>query len=129
MRLAALLLLGLIAEAALPPAMAQPVSNFVVFFQEWSAGLDDSAQAVIGRAAEWAKAHPAMQVDVIGFADPTGSRKANLLLSELRAQVVVDQLAGDGIRESRIHPIGHGSVKPALSSQESRRVQVSFRPH
>ncbi|HSU05010.1 MAG TPA: OmpA family protein [Acetobacteraceae bacterium] len=128
MRLAALLLLSLIAEAAPMPGVAQPAPDYVVFFQEWSAALDDSAQAVIGRAAAWAKAHPSMQVDVTGFADPTGSRNANLLLSELRAQVVVDQLAGDGVSESRIHPVGQGSVKPALSSQESRRVQVSFRP-
>ena len=124
MRLAALLLLSLVAGSA----RAQPVPDFVVFFQEWSAGLDVSAQAVISHAADWAKAHPDSSVEVAGFADPTGSKKADVLLLELRAQVVVDQLAGDGVNEERIRQGGQGSVQFALTSRESRRVQVSFRP-
>ncbi|HEY6433274.1 MAG TPA: OmpA family protein [Acetobacteraceae bacterium] len=118
----ALLLLGLSAGCA----AAQAPPSYVVFFQEWSAALDEPANGVIGHAAAWAKTHPGMTIQVTGFADPTGSRKANVLISELRAQVVVDQLATDGIDPSRISQVGEGSVQPALSTQESRRVQVSF---
>lgn len=122
MRLAVLLLLSLVAGSA----RAQQTPTYVVYFQEWSAALDDSAQAVITRAADWAKAHAGSSVRVTGFADPTGSRKANILLSELRAQVVVDQLGGDGVDGQRIAQSGQGSVQFALTSQESRRVTVSF---
>ena len=55
-----------------------PAQKFVVFFQEWSAALDDSAQAVISQAAEWVKSHPGNVAHVNGFADPTGSTKANI---------------------------------------------------
>lgn len=120
----ALLLLALSAGCA----AAQAPPNYVVFFQEWSAALDGPADSVIGHAVAWAKTHPDMTIQVTGFADPVGSRKANILISELRAQVVVDQLATDGIDPSRISQVGEGSVQPALSRQESRRVQVSFRP-
>jgi outer membrane protein OmpA-like peptidoglycan-associated protein len=103
-----------------------PSQKFVVFFQEWSAALDDSAQTVIGQAAEWVKSHPGNVAHVNGFADPTGSAKANALLSDLRAQMVVDQLQTDGVDSNRIRQRGHGSVQFALSSQESRRVEISI---
>ena len=102
-----------------------PAQKYVVFFQEWSAALDDAAQTVIGQAAEWIKSHPGNVAHVNGFADPTGSRKANALLSDLRAQMVVDQLQGDGVAPNRLRQRGHGSVQFALTSQESRRVEIS----
>ncbi|HUN39781.1 MAG TPA: OmpA family protein [Acetobacteraceae bacterium] len=103
--------------------------RYVVFFQEWSANLDGPAQAVISHAASYAKAHPSALVHVNAFADPTGSRKANILLTELRAQMVMDQMHTDGIPEQRLIGYGHGSVHFALSSQESRRVEISFGSH
>jgi outer membrane protein OmpA-like peptidoglycan-associated protein len=124
MRLVVLMLLSLLAGTA----HAQQSPAYVVFFQEWSAALDDSAQGVIGNAAAWAKAHPDTIVQVVGSADPTGSRAANILLSELRAQVVVDQLATDGVDTQRIAQTGTGSVKFTMTSQESRRVAITFAP-
>ena len=63
------------------------------------------------------------------FADPTGSKKANALLTDLRAQVVMDQLQTDGVPVSHIVGRGHGSVRFALTSQESRRVEISLGGH
>jgi len=48
------------------------------------------------------------------------------LLSDLRAQMVVDQLQADGIDPKTIRQRGHGSVQFALTSQESRRVEISI---
>jgi outer membrane protein OmpA-like peptidoglycan-associated protein len=106
-----------------------PPQKYVVFFQEWSAALDDAAQAVIGDAAEWLKSHPGNVAHVNGFADPTGSKQANALLSDLRAQMVVDQLQTDGVDPRHIRQRGHGSVQFSLSSQESRRVEISVGRH
>jgi outer membrane protein OmpA-like peptidoglycan-associated protein len=121
-------ILFLLLCVAMPGARAAdaPAQKFVVFFQEWSAALDDAAQSVITQAAGYVKAHPDNVVHVGGFADPTGSKKANVLMSELRAQVVVDQLQGDGVDQVRIRQRGHGSVQFALTSQESRRVEISI---
>jgi outer membrane protein OmpA-like peptidoglycan-associated protein len=102
--------------------------NYVIFFQQWSAAFDDSALHVIDQAAAWAKSHPDTPITIAGAADLTGSKQANILLSELRAQVVADQLAEDGADRSRIKQEGLGSVDYALSSQESRRVVISFPP-
>jgi outer membrane protein OmpA-like peptidoglycan-associated protein len=123
-RLLMLLLLLTIASAS--RAADAPAQKFVVFFQEWSAALDDSAQAVITQAAEWVKSHPGNIAHVSGFADPTGSKQANVMMSDLRAQVVADQLQTDGIDPQRIRQRGHGAVQFALTSQESRRVEISI---
>jgi outer membrane protein OmpA-like peptidoglycan-associated protein len=126
MRRLAILFLVLCVTTGSARAADPSPQKFVVFFQEWSAKLDDSAQTVISHAAEWVKSHPGNVAHVNGFADPTGSRQANVLLSELRAQMVVDQMQGDGIAANRISQRGHGSVQFALTSQESRRVEISI---
>ena len=121
----ALLLLAILLSPGLAHAADAP-QKFVVFFQQWSAALDDSAQDVITHAADLAKAQPTAVVHVNGFADPTGSKRANELLTDLRAQMVADQLQTDGIDPKRIRQRGHGSVQYALTSQESRRVEISI---
>jgi outer membrane protein OmpA-like peptidoglycan-associated protein len=129
MRRLGILFLVLFAVTGQARADGLPPYKFVVFFQQWSAALDDSAQAVITDAAGWVKAHPTAVANVNGFADTTGSKQANLLLTELRAQMVVDQLLADGVDAKRIRQRGHGSVQYSLSSQESRRVEISVTPN
>ena len=106
-----------------PAARAQQPA-FLIFFQLWSAAIDDQAQGVVAKAAEWVKTHGTKSVKVIGYADPTGSPKANALLSELRAQVVVDGLTAAGVPAEIITQSGTGSVPFAGSPQESRRVSI-----
>jgi outer membrane protein OmpA-like peptidoglycan-associated protein len=106
-----------------PAARAQQPS-YIIFFQLWSAAIDDQAQDVIAKAADWVKTHHSRNVRVIGFADPTGSKKANILLSELRAQVVVDGLTAAGVAPHTLRQVGSGSVQFAGSSQEARRVEI-----
>ena len=125
MRRLGILILLLCAVTATTRAADAPQQKFVVYFQEWSAAMDDNALAVITHAAEWVKAHPGTAAHVNGFADPTGSKAANILMSDLRAQVVVDQLVTDGVDQRLIKQRGHGSVQFALTSQESRRVEIS----
>jgi len=116
----------LIAATGTPRAADLPAHKFVVFFQQWSAAIDDSAQAVIAQAADWVKSHPDDVAHVSGFASTVGGRQANILLADLRAQVVADQLVSDGIDTARIRQRGHGPVPFALTEQESRRVEISI---
>lgn len=102
-----------------------PRRKFLVFFQQWSAALSTDALTVIGHASDFAKANPDEVVHVNAFTDPTGSRKANALPSDLRAQVVMDPLQHNGVSETRMLGQGHGSVRFALTPQESRRVGIT----
>ncbi|MEJ0017413.1 MAG: OmpA family protein [Acetobacteraceae bacterium] len=120
-----LLLLVMCAAIGSARAAETPPQRFVVFFQEWSAAIDDPATDVIRQAAAWAKSHPGDVAHVNGFASTIGSRAANILLADLRAQVVVDLLVADGLDAKRVRQRGHGPVKYALSPTESRRVEIS----
>jgi outer membrane protein OmpA-like peptidoglycan-associated protein len=123
--LSAIVLMSVALRGGATAAADAPGQRFVVYFQEWSAAFDDSAVGAIAQAADFAKAHPASPVRVTGFADPTGSKQANVLMSELRAQVVTDQLVQDGVPARRVSQGARGSVQFALTSQESRRVEIS----
>lgn len=122
--------IGLVLMACFVLAQAHaadmPARKFVVFFQQWSAALSVSAQRVIGQASDFAKAHPGEIVHVRAFADPKGSHKASVLLSDLRAQVVMDRLQKDGVPDRRLIGRGHGPVQYALTPLESRRVEISI---
>jgi outer membrane protein OmpA-like peptidoglycan-associated protein len=99
--------------------------NFEVYFEEWSAGLDEAALGTIATAAKFAEAHPDQVVTVTGYADPIGSKAANVDMSRTRAQVVMDQLVQDGVDRSRIRLTARGRTNFMLTSQESRRVDIS----
>jgi outer membrane protein OmpA-like peptidoglycan-associated protein len=118
MRRVALFLVLFLAATANMRAAEVPPQKFVVFFQEWSAAMDDPALAVISQAADWVKSHPGNEAHVSGFASTVGGRQANILLSDLRAQVVADQLQADGVDRRRIAQRGHGPVHFALTPQE-----------
>jgi outer membrane protein OmpA-like peptidoglycan-associated protein len=111
----------LLALASCGPPAGQ---RYVVFFQEWSAQLDDAAKSAISAAAERVRSHPADPVFVIGFADPEGSPPANKAMSATRAQVVTDALMADGVTRDRIQHSAFGAVTFSLTSQESRRVEI-----
>ena len=79
-RLASLLLLCLTITGA--HAAGPAPQSFVVYFSEWSAALDNSANGIVGHAADFAKEHPQATIAVNGFASTVGSRKANDLLAD-----------------------------------------------
>jgi len=109
-----------------PARAADPhTGKFVVFFQQWSAALSANAVKVIGHASDFAKANPGARLHVNAFADPSAGRRASALLTDLRAQVVMDQLQKDGVPKARVLGRGHGSAQFALTPQESRRVEIS----
>lgn len=112
-----------IGACAGPPPATQPL---VVYYQEWSAALDDSAQQIVKSAATWANSHPTLPIVVVGYADPEGSPQANRDLSRTRAQRVADALIADGVAAQRVTVTAHGSVGFAMDSQESRRVTISL---
>lgn len=108
-------------QGALPPAVP-------VFFQPWSAALDQSALNAIATAAQVAKANPTEDVVVTGAADSVGSAQANVYISETRAQMVADQLVTDGVNRDRIKIKAQGTVPSMVPSgtaaQFARRVLI-----
>lgn len=104
----------------------QDLSDYPVFFTPGSAELDQTAQAVIQVAADYAKAHRRQGVVVTGYTDASGDGSANLPLSERRAAAVTDQLVTDGVDRGRIHHNAHGATNVPLSGQADRRVDIQI---
>lgn len=130
-RLAAIALPLLLAACALPGTVpgtpAAAGQSYSVFFQEWSAALDDTALKAIRQAADNAHAHPGVPIRVSGYAaNDTGSNTANELLSRTRAQQVVDQLVSDGVDRGRIRINARGATSYALDPLEARRVSIAL---
>jgi outer membrane protein OmpA-like peptidoglycan-associated protein len=96
---------------------------FVVFFEAWSAAIQEPAMEGLTRVAQIAREHPRQNVLVIGYTDPRGSGEANRLLSRLRAQIVRDTLVEKGVAPQRIRIVSRGPTA-GLESVESRRVEV-----
>jgi outer membrane protein OmpA-like peptidoglycan-associated protein len=93
-------------------------------FESGSAMLDAASQSTIGAIAEILKAFGTVTVSVDGYTDNTGSREANLRLSEARAQQVLAALAAAGIDTSRMSAAGHADDNPvADNGTEEGRAQ------
>ncbi len=105
---------------------AGPVSPaLVVFFADNSSALEPTGDAIIAQAAARAKAAPDSRVVVRGWTDSDGSPRADVLLSQQRAQRVADALVADGVQPSRIVRQGRGQTHndPGV---ESRRVEIKI---
>jgi len=121
----ALLSLTLAAALAAPAAAQAPADRaFPVFFEAWSAALDATARQSLAEVAALAAQHPNVPLLVTGYADPVGSREANVVLSRLRAIVVADALRDGGVAAERIRVDYRGPTAPAFESLESRRVEI-----
>ena len=118
--------LGLSTAAFAAPAGQR--HKLVVFFPAWSAEIDDNAKQSITDAAKWSNDHPQDRVNVAGYASTIGSKRANALLSDLRAQVVVDELVAKGVPASRIKLLPKGATTYIDTPLESRRVEIFVDP-
>ncbi len=124
-------LAGLAGCASMDAPQGPPPPATPVFFQPWSAALDQPALNAIATAAKAANAQPDAQVTVIGAADSVGSVPANQYLSETRAQVVADQLVADGVAQERLVIHARGTIQPSMAPsgtpiQAARRVLIEI---
>ncbi len=116
-------LAGFAACATAPAEPQEP--SYIVFFTPLSAELDEAGLGVVADAGRAAQAAPGHRVVVAGYANRIGSADADRTLSKLRAQVVADRLAMQGVDRGRIALRPKGSVggDPDI---ESRRVVIEI---
>lgn len=124
-------LAGLAGCAELEGPVGPPPPATPVFFQPFSAALDQPALTTIATIAKAANEQPDAPVTVIGAADSVGDPQANLYLSKTRAQVVADQLVADGVDRARLRIHARGEIRPTSEApggpvQAARRVLVEI---
>jgi OmpA-OmpF porin, OOP family len=111
------------------------VKIITVYFESGSSVLDQEARDVMDRETTWAEIQKSKGyvVEVVGFADSTGTVGFNKQLSERRTKAVIDYLVlNHSLPLQRlIRPFGYGSDKPAADNDSSdgraknRRVEIS----
>lgn len=85
--------------------------------------LMHDSRTQIGNIAAIMKAYPDSKIRIAGFADKTGSRAANMALSEKRANHIKSLLVEDGIPANRISTEGFGeehAIHPVTDSDIER---------
>ena len=85
-----------------------------VFFDYNQYNLRPSAQATLGRQADWLQQYSNVTVTVEGHCDERGTREYNLALGARRANSVKDYLVSLGVSPSRITTISYGKERPAV---------------
>lgn len=110
------------------------VALYGVYFDTGKAELKPESGEQISEMSRLLKAQPALQVFVVGHTDNQGGFEANLLLSQQRAQAVVDALVkGQGIEARRLLPKGVANLAPLASNAaepgraRNRRVELVVR--
>ncbi|MCH4089735.1 OmpA family protein [Acetobacter sp.] len=119
-------LLSVISLCALAACAGEgPGRQYVVFFGQGSAELDDVSQSVVTKIAAKARHYSDRVVVVEGYARQNGDLSAESLLAVLRAKAVARQLVADGVAEGRIRE----TTRPPSNAEGvvgSRRVEIEL---
>lgn len=126
-------LLLMILSACAPERAAEPpldAASNLVFFDKDQASLSDKSIVTIKRFAENRKrvleAHIdknrlGARIDVVGFADGSGSDIYNMALSLRRANAVKAALVNEGVPSSAIVVIAKGATQPLVATPDGVR--------
>lgn len=127
----------LLAGAAHAQPASTPAANgpepLVVYFDNGSARLRAQDEAVLDQASRAFNAGHPIVMSVIGGSDGTGPAGRNLLLSQQRANAVLNALVQRGIPVDRFQVVAKGETDPAVRTAEgaaeprNRRVEITWR--
>jgi outer membrane protein OmpA-like peptidoglycan-associated protein len=116
-------------EEKIDAAEEAPVVLENIFFETGSAKLKPSSQFELDGLAEFLKAEPDVNIQIIGHTDNIGTEEDNIVLSQARARSVYDALLLRGINASRLSAKGMGESQPIADNntpegrQKNRRTE------
>jgi outer membrane protein OmpA-like peptidoglycan-associated protein len=107
--------------------LAELPEAYVVLFESGADTVDGTGLDV---ATAVARAVPLVEpgrIDVVGYADRSGSGSANAALSRQRAENVAAALERAGVPRELLNVQSRGAISQRLAGVEGRRVEVAFR--
>ncbi len=103
-----------------------------VQFASGSAEILDASVPVLDEVAAGLADAPGLALEIQGHTDSTGDETANLELSELRAQAVLDYLVNQGVAADRLTAMGFGETQLIAddATEEGRQTnrRIEFKP-
>jgi len=93
-----------------------------ITFETDRAEIKPASERALQSAAQGLRDNPKARVEISGHTDDVGTPDHNQLLSEARANAVVDWLVAHGVDRGRLSAIGFGMQKPQVpnSNEENR---------
>jgi OOP family OmpA-OmpF porin len=114
------------------PMPAPTPAAFTVHFDFDKAELTSEARTVLSDVAQSAQKSGYQKIDVGGYTDLVGSEIYNDVLSEQRANAVIDFLVQSGVAKEKIVGAAYGKADPVVSVQQpemrNRRVEIRLEP-
>lgn len=95
-----------------------PVSLKNVFFDLAKATLRPESHIELNKLVDFLKKNPTLKIEIGGHTDTRGDDKANLILSQNRANSVVEYLIEKGITSNRLTAKGYGETKPIFTDAD-----------
>ncbi|MGA2290116.1 OmpA family protein [Bradyrhizobium sp.] len=102
-------------------------------FESNRAAIDPDSAGLLDRLIETALRCPTANIEIAGHTDAVGEDAVNQVLSEKRAQAVLDHLVKAGLPADRFTAIGYGSAQPVASNEtdegkaQNRRIDFLVR--
>jgi peptidoglycan-associated lipoprotein len=106
-----------VSSTAIPGSAADFIARAgtdTVLFALDSYGIDQTAQLILDRQAQWLTQFSGVRVTIEGHCDERGTREYNLALGERRANAVKNYLAARGVSPTRMTVISYGKERPAV---------------
>ncbi|MEO1543631.1 MAG: OmpA family protein, partial [Pseudomonadota bacterium] len=108
-------------------------SEGAIRFRFASSALDSSSHSTLDRLVQIARTCPKFRIEIEGHTDAEGRPDQNLVLSQRRAQSVVDYLVGAGLPRNRLRAIGYGETRPVAKNNsaenraKNRRIEFAVK--
>jgi len=113
-----------------PAPMAVP-GPFTVYFDFDRAELTPAARTELADVIQAAQGFNERSIDITGYTDLSGGAAYNQVLSERRANAVIEFLVNGGVDAAGIVGRGLGESNPVINTeapeQRNRRVEIEFR--
>src|SRR5690606_9309105 len=90
-----------------------------IFFETGKYSLEQSSTAELNKLGEFMQKNPKLKIEVSGHTDHVGKDEDNILLSQNRANSVVEFLAKNGIPKERLSSKGYGETQPTASNESA----------
>ncbi len=103
-----------------------------IFFDSGQSSIKNESKTELNHLIDLLKKNPTLKVEIAGHTDNVGSEADNQLLSEKRAQAVVQFLIQNGIPAHRVQAKGYGSKQPIADNasetgrQQNRRTELKI---
>ncbi len=119
-------------HAKIEPGRVGQMYMSTINFEVNGNDIATASYKLIDEAAKVHQKDPSIKIEVRGYTDTSGNEKANIRLSQKRADKVAKALQIRGVPADKISAKGYGPVKPIASNntpegrKQNRRVEIEF---